>query len=130
MRALSWMRALSICALAFAAATGAGAQEPIKIGWLSSLTGPLSSAAIAENQGVQFAVDEINNAGGILGRKIELLTRDTAGEPTKAVNLAQQLAFSDKVHFIIGPVNSGESLATGPILARAGNLLPPSRSGV
>jgi len=120
MRALSWMRALSICALAFAAATGAGAQEPIKIGWLSSLTGPLSSAAIAENQGVQFAVDEINNAGGILGRKIELLTRDTAGEPTKAVNLAQQLAFSDKVHFIIGPVNSGESLATGPILARAG----------
>src|SRR3954469_25958408 len=89
---------------------GAAAQEPIKIGWLSSLTGPLSSAAIAENKGVEFAVDEINKKGGILGRKVELLTRDTAGEPTKAVNLAQQLAFSDKVHFIIGPVNSGESL--------------------
>lgn len=101
------------------AATGAVAQEPIKIGWLSSLTGPLSSAAIAENQGVQFAVDEINRAGGINGRKIELLTRDTAGEPTKAVNLAQQLIFSDKVHFVIGPVNSGESLATVPIVARA-----------
>ncbi len=94
--------------------------QPIKVGWLSSLTGPLSSAAIAENQGVQLAVDEINKAGGILGRPIELLTRDTAGDPTKAVNFAQQLAFSDKVQFVIGPVNSGEGLAATPILARAG----------
>lgn len=106
-------------ALAVAAAA-ASAAEPIRIGWLSSLTGPLSSAAQAENEGVQFAVDEINKAGGINGRPIELLTRDTAGDPTKAVNYAQQLAFSDKVHFIIGPVNSGEGLATTPIVARAG----------
>ena len=96
------------------------AQGTVKIGWLSSLTGPLSSAALAENQGVQLAVDEINAAGGILGQKIELLTRDTAGDPTKAVNFAQQLVFSDKVNFIIGPVNSGEGLAAVPIIARAG----------
>jgi branched-chain amino acid transport system substrate-binding protein len=49
-----------------------------------------------------------------------LLTRDTAGDPTKAVNFAQQLAFSDKVNFVIGPVNSGEGLAATPILAKAG----------
>ena len=102
-----------------AASSGAFAQT-VKIGWLSSLTGPLSSSAIAENQGVQLAVDEINKAGGILGKQIELLTRDTAGDPTKAVNFAQQLAFSDKVQFVIGPVNSGEGLAAIPILARAG----------
>ncbi len=108
----------AVAALTLAAAS-AGAQT-IKVGWLSSLTGPLSSAAQAENQGVQFAVEEINKAGGINGRQIELLTRDTAGDPTKAVNFAQQLAFSDKVHFIIGPVNSGEGLATTPIIARAG----------
>lgn len=117
-----WKRAAALVAalvgLGFIAP--ASAQEPIKIGWLSSLTGPLSSAAIAENQGVQFAVDEINKAGGVIGRKLELLTRDTAGDPTKAVNLAQQLVFSDKVQFVIGPVNSGESLATIPIVARAG----------
>jgi branched-chain amino acid transport system substrate-binding protein len=105
--------------LAFAASV-ASAQSPIRIGWLSSLTGPLSSAAIAENQGVQFAVDEINASGGVDGRKLELITRDTSGEPTKAVNLAKQLAFVDKVDFIIGPVNSGESLATVPIVAKAG----------
>jgi branched-chain amino acid transport system substrate-binding protein len=102
------------------ASTAAWAQSTVKVGWLSSLTGPLSSAAIAENQGVQLAVEEINAAGGINGRKIELLTRDTAGDPTKAVNFAQQLAFSEKVHFIIGPVNSGEGLAAVPIIARAG----------
>jgi branched-chain amino acid transport system substrate-binding protein len=101
-------------------AAAPGNAQTIKIGWLSSLTGPLSSAAVAENQGVQFAVNEINQSGGILGRKIELLTRDTAGDPTKAVNFAQQLAFSDKVHFVIGPVNSGEGLGATPILARAG----------
>ncbi len=94
--------------------------DTLKIGWLSSLTGPLSSAAIAENQGVELAVEEINKSGGILGKQIELLTRDTAGDPTKAVNFAQQLAFTDKVQFVIGPVNSGEGLATVPILARAG----------
>lgn len=107
--------------LALASATTfAQAQEAIRIGWLSSLTGPLSSAAQAENQGVQLAVAEINAAGGINGRKLELLTRDTAGDPTKAVNLAQQLAFSEKVHFIIGPVNSGEGLGATPVIARAG----------
>lgn len=103
-----------------AVALSAGAAEPIKVGWLSSLSGALSSAALAENEGVKIAVEEINKAGGINGRPIELLTRDTAGDPTKAVNFAQQLAFSDKVHFIIGPVNSGEGLATTPIIARAG----------
>ena len=111
-------RPLVLCLLF--AASSVFAQSPIRIGWLSSLTGPLSSAAIAENQGVQFAVDEINAAGGINGRKLELITRDTSGEPTKAVNLAKQLAFVDKVDFIIGPVNSGESLATVPIVAKAG----------
>ena len=112
------LRAL-LCTCVVSGASSALAQT-VKIGWLSSLTGPLSSAAIAENQGVQLAVDEINKSGGILGRQIELLTRDTAGDPTKAVNFAQQLAFSDKVQFVIGPVNSGEALATTPILARAG----------
>lgn len=100
--------------------SGAVSAQTVKIGWLSSLTGPLSSAAIAENQGVQLAVEEINKAGGILGKQIQLLTRDTGGDPTKAVNFAQQLAFKDRVEFVIGPVNSGEGLATTPILARAG----------
>lgn len=119
MRALETARALFAGALVLGLPLAAQSADVIKIGWLSSLTGPLSSAAIAESQGVKFAVDEINKAGGIQGRPLELLTRDTAGDPTKAVNLAQQLVFSDKVQFVIGPVNSGESLATIPVVARA-----------
>jgi len=120
MKSLFRRALLGAASVALAWTGSAFAQDSIRIGWLSSLTGPLSSAAIAENQGVQFAVEEINKAGGVNGRKLELVTRDTAGDPTKAVNLAKQLAFTEKVHFIIGPVNSGESLATVPIVARAG----------
>lgn len=110
-------RVLAVGLVGFAFSASA---QTLKIGWLSSLTGPLSAAALAENEGVKQAVEEINKSGGVLGRQIELLTRDTAGDPTKAVNFAQQLAHSEKVHFVIGPVNSGEGLATTPVLARAG----------
>ncbi len=95
-------------------------KEPIRIGWLSSLTGPQSTSAVAENKGVEFAVEEINKAGGINGRKIELVTRDTVSDPKTAVNFAKQLIFEEKVSLIIGPVNSGESLATIPIVAKEG----------
>jgi branched-chain amino acid transport system substrate-binding protein len=94
--------------------------EAIKIGWVPSLTGALATAAIGFDHGVRFAVEEANKAGGIAGRPIELVSRDTGSDPTKAVNFAQQLLFSEKVHFMAGPVNSGESLATVPIIARAG----------
>ena len=95
-------------------------SEPIRIGWMASLTGPLATAAIGIDTGVRFAVEEINASGGINGRKIELLTRDTAGDPNKAATFAQQLIHADKVQFILGPVNSGEALATVPLVARTG----------
>jgi len=120
MRSTSGTRTARWCLSLIALVAGTALAEPIRIGWLSSLTGPLSSAAIAENKGVEFAVEEINAAGGVLGRKLELVTLATAVDQTKAVSLAQQLVFSEKVHFVIGPVNSGESLATVPIVARAG----------
>lgn len=115
------MRRLGLTVI-IAAFTGAHAlaEEPIRIGWMASLTGPLATAALGINTGVRFAVDEINAAGGINGRKLELITRDTAGDPNKAATFAQQLVHSDKVHFMLGPVNSGEALATVPLVARAG----------
>lgn len=120
MKLLARRRTIAFLLATLCAPAGVLAAETLRLGWLSSLTGPLSSAAIAENQGVQFAVEEINKAGGVLGRRIELITYDTQGDPTKAVNFAQRLAFVDKVHFVIGPVNSGESLATVPVVAKAG----------
>src|ERR1700749_3686552 len=95
------------------------AEEPILVGYLPALTGPSSSTGIGINRGVQLAVQEINAAGGIDGRQIELVIRDTQSEPTKAVNAAAELIHSHKVGVVLGPVNSGESLAVVPLLARA-----------
>jgi len=94
-------------------------SEPLRIGWLAALTGPSSAPAIGFNRGVLFAADALNAAGGVKGRKIEIVTRDTQGDPTKAVNATQEMISQAKVHAIWGPTNSGESLAVTPIMARA-----------
>ena len=67
------------------------ASEPIRIGFLPALTGPSSSTGVAINRGTILAVEEINAAGGVDGRKIELITRDTQSDPTKAVNAVAEL---------------------------------------
>jgi branched-chain amino acid transport system substrate-binding protein len=92
--------------------------SPIQIGYLPALTGPSSSTGVGINRGTQLAVEEINKAGGIGGRQIELITRDTQSDPTKAVNGAAELTRGAKVSVVFGPVNSGESLAVTPLLAR------------
>jgi branched-chain amino acid transport system substrate-binding protein len=94
------------------------ASEPIRFGWLAALTGPSSAPAIGFDRGVSFAANEINAAGGVKGRKIEVVTRDTQGDPTKAVNATQEMISRLKVNAIWGPTNSGEALATTPIMAR------------
>jgi branched-chain amino acid transport system substrate-binding protein len=94
------------------------AKDPILFGYLPALTGPSSATGVGINRGVQLAVKEINDAGGIDGRQIELITRDTQSDPTKAVNGAAELTRGQKVSVVFGPVNSGESLAVVPLLAR------------
>jgi branched-chain amino acid transport system substrate-binding protein len=93
-------------------------SEPIKIGALAAMTGPSSAPTIGFNRGVNFAAEAINAGGGVKGRKIEIVMRDTQGDPTKAVNATQELISQVKVHAIWGPLNSGEALATTPIMAR------------
>jgi branched-chain amino acid transport system substrate-binding protein len=94
------------------------AKDPIQVGYLPALTGPSSSTGIGINRGIELAVKEINAAGGIDGRQIEMITRDTQSDPTKAVNGAAELTRGQKVSVVFGPVNSGESLAVVPLLAR------------
>jgi branched-chain amino acid transport system substrate-binding protein len=96
----------------------ARAAEPIRFGWLVALTGANSAPGVGYDRGVHWAADQINAQRGINGRKVEIITRDTQGDPTKAVNAAVELASRDKVHAVFGPTNSGEALATTPILSR------------
>jgi branched-chain amino acid transport system substrate-binding protein len=94
-------------------------KSPIQIGYLPALTGPSSSTGVGINRGVQLAVEEINKAGGVDGRQLELISRDTQSDPTKAVNGAAELTRGHKVSVMFGPINSGEALAVVPLLARS-----------
>jgi branched-chain amino acid transport system substrate-binding protein len=98
------------------------AKDPILIGYLPAVTGPSSSTGIGITRGTQLAVDEINKAGGIDGRMIEIIQRDTQSDPTKAVNATAELTRAAKVSVVFGPLNSGESLAVVPLLARTNTL--------
>jgi branched-chain amino acid transport system substrate-binding protein len=98
------------------------AKDPILVGYLPALTGPSSSTGVGISRGTQLAVEEINKAGGIDGRQIELISRDTQSDPTKAVNGAAELTRGAKVSVVFGPLNSGESLAVVPLLARTSTL--------
>jgi branched-chain amino acid transport system substrate-binding protein len=98
------------------------ASEPIRVGYLPALTGPSSSTGVGITRGTQLAVQEINAAGGINGRQLELVVRDTQSDPTKAVNASAELTNQEKVQVVFGPLNSGESLAVVPLLARSNTL--------
>jgi branched-chain amino acid transport system substrate-binding protein len=113
------LKSASAAVLVSAIAKPAVAQKsPIPIGYLPALTGPSSSTGVGINRGTQLAIEEINKAGGVDGRQLELITRDTQSDPTKAVNGAAELTRGAKVSVVFGPVNSGESLAVTPLLAR------------
>src|SRR3954468_13762163 len=100
------------------AAPAIAANDPIKIGYLPALTGPSSSTGVGINRGVQLGIEAINKAGGVNGRQLELVSRDTQSDPTKAVNAVSELTQRQKVAMIFGPVNSGEALAATPLIAR------------
>ncbi len=93
-------------------------QDPIKIGGLFAVTGPASFLGEPEKNTAQMMVDEINRNGGIKGRKVELIVYDTAGDTTKAVQLATKLIKNDKVLAIIGPSTTGESMAVIPVVEK------------
>ena len=105
-----------IISLALAAAIPAFAQEPIKIGLVTALSGQSARAGEAITRGLQIAIDEINAKGGLLGgRKLELLRRDDEATPAKGVIAARELYFKEKVAVLIGGLDSPVALAIVPI---------------
>jgi branched-chain amino acid transport system substrate-binding protein len=91
------------------------AAAPIKIGALFAVTGPAAFLGEPERNSAKMVVDEINKAGGVKGRKLELVVYDTTGDATKAVQLATKLIKDDKVVAIIGPSTTGETMAVIPV---------------
>jgi branched-chain amino acid transport system substrate-binding protein len=95
------------------------AAPPIKIGALFSVSGPASFLGEPERNTAEMMVADINKAGGIKGRKLELIVYDTQGDATKAVQGVNKLIKDDKVVAIIGPSTTGDSMAVIPVVEKA-----------
>ena len=86
----------------------------IKIGVYGDLTGQTSSFGQSTRNGAQMAADEINAAGGINGRQVQLIHEDDQGEPGKAATVVAKLINQDQVRALIGEVASSNSIAAAP----------------
>ncbi len=115
--------ALAAALAVAASARTASAEEPIKIGALLSVTGPASFLGAPEARTLEMLAAELNAQGGVAGRKVQLVVKDTAGSPEKAISFAKQLIDEEQVFAIIGPATSGETLAVKGIAAEGNTLL-------
>jgi branched-chain amino acid transport system substrate-binding protein len=106
-------------ALALAAA-GVQAQEPIRIGAFLAVTGPASFLGDPEQKTLEMLVDQTNAAGGVLGRKLQLISYDSAGDAEKARTFTKRLIEQDKVDIIIGGSATGPTMAAVPLVEQAG----------
>jgi branched-chain amino acid transport system substrate-binding protein len=98
---------------------GAGDTGPIRVGVYADLSGQTSSFGQSTVNGIRMAADEINRAGGVNGRQIELVVEDDQGRPEQAATVVTKLVNQDRVHAVLGEVASSNSLAAAPIAQRA-----------
>ncbi len=108
---------LPLAVLAFALPAAALAEEPIRIGEISSYS-TVPAFTVPYRNGWQLAVEEINASGGLLGRKVEVISRDDAGKPDDATRHASELLSSQKVDLLTGTFLSNVGLAVSDIALR------------
>lgn len=106
-------------ALSAGAHVAAKAAEPIVIGLFGPMSGERSALGARFKEAAGMFADELNQAGGIAGRPIEIRVEDTRGNPREAATLAQKFAQDPAVLAVVGGQTSTESMAAGPILAEA-----------
>jgi branched-chain amino acid transport system substrate-binding protein len=94
-------------------------QPPIRVGFLSSFTGPAVQSGFNGIVAMKLAAKEINDKGGVLGRQLEVVQGDDASEPTQGVNEARRLVQNQKVNFLLGPLASQITLAIAPVVNEA-----------
>jgi len=94
----------------------ASAQDTVKIGVTQPLTGAFAASGNYVTEGARLAEEEINKAGGVLGKKIELIVEDNKSNPTEAVATAEKLIVKDKVPVMMGAWSSTLTLAVMPKL--------------
>jgi branched-chain amino acid transport system substrate-binding protein len=99
--------------------TNGATGDTIKVGVYGDLTGQTSSFGQSTKNGIELAVEEINAAGGVNGKKIQLIVEDDQGRPEQAKTVVSKLINQDKVQAVLGEVASTNSLAAAPVAQEA-----------
>lgn len=108
---MNFKKIIPVVALALAGSF-AFAADPIKIGVSGPFTGGSSSMGVSMRDGVRLAVEEINKAGGVLGRPLAVVERDDEAKNERGVQIAQELISKEKVVATVGFINTGVALAS------------------
>ncbi len=104
-----------------------GGGNTIVVGEFASLTGKEASFGISSHEGTLLAIEELNAAGGVLGKQLELKTEDNLSKPGESANIVNKLIAKDKVIAILGEVASSRSLEAAPICQQSGiPMISPS----
>ncbi len=114
---LAFRALASLIVLGFTASLSA--QGTIKIGEFASMTGKEATFGQTSHQGAVLAVEEVNAAGGVLGRKVELITEDDQSKPGEAATVAKKLITRDKVVALLGEISSTRTLEAVPVAQAA-----------
>jgi branched-chain amino acid transport system substrate-binding protein len=118
MKRSTFIAGLAACAALAPLATLA--QDAIKVGVTQPLTGAVAASGNYVTNGARIAADELNAAGGVLGKKIELVVEDNKSNPSEAVATAEKLIVRDKVPVLMGAWSSTYTLAVMPKLMEYG----------
>jgi branched-chain amino acid transport system substrate-binding protein len=113
-------RLFGLIVMSYVIAGGVAQAQELLLGYLPALAGPFATLSRTDEIAAQIAVDEINAAGGVGGKKIRIISFDTGGKPDQAVVGLRKLAEDDKVLAIIGPFSSGECRVVFPAAERTG----------
>ncbi len=119
MRKISLLKTLATAAVAIGASFSALAADPIKIGSVLSVTGPAAFLGDPELKTLQLYVENINKAGGVLGRQLQLVHYDDGSDAAKANAFGKRLIEDDKVDIIVGGTTTGSTMSMVPLVEKA-----------
>jgi ABC-type branched-subunit amino acid transport system substrate-binding protein len=108
---------------------GGTTSKPFKIGFLSPLTGPVAADGIPQKNGFDLAVEEINAAGGVLGKPIDVVSLDNQSDPALSTQQATKFIRQDRVDYIFGTITGAEENAVGEVVTSAKVPFSPSIMG-
>ena len=116
-----WLLALTLSGtLALSACNGGQGGDEILIGEFGSLTGTTATFGISTRNGIDMAIEEVNAAGGVLGRQVRVIVEDNQGRPEEAQTVVTKLITSDQVVAVLGEVASSRTLAAAPVAQQNG----------